>query len=479
MPFVPDSPQQSAGRFVPDQPQSLETPVNAGIANFGAGVLAIPGEAMKAVTNLGIAGYGVGKRLLTGSSDLPAPIQSFPGDYGDWLAKFKATGMNALNPENPTPNDLLGTKAYQFTSRGGFIPGMALPAAGSMAAESLGGPEWAGVGALLPSAGVAAYNAARAPSLAAAQQRNMLRDQALAEGRAAGYKVPPSQTGAGPLENVTESLAGKAAIKQQATLDNQLTTNSLARQALGIPENTPISQGLLGNLRNRLAEPYRQIANLSPMAADILEKLRTARADSTAWYRYYDHTPHPAALKRAKGFEQRAAGYETALEKIAQSKGQRQLVPQMREARKALAQTYDIERALNYANGEVHANIIGRMFDQGKPLSGPLKTIGKFAQATEGKFTGAASGTPSPGVGNLNIYGSVGMGMGGGYMYGREGAAAGLLPWLGTPVRAGLLSDLYQKTLASPSYAPAVSNTPPIEQMLQLEALRSQQGGNQ
>ena len=42
------------------------------------------------------------------------------------------TGAPGLSPDNPTPDSKMGTAQYDFVSRGGFIPGGALPAAGSM-----------------------------------------------------------------------------------------------------------------------------------------------------------------------------------------------------------------------------------------------------------------------------------------------------------------------------------------------------------
>lgn len=463
--------------FEKQNPPSQETPANAGVANFLAGALSIPGEAIKGAANLGIAGYGVAKHELTGGTP-PDLIQNFPGDYADWLAKFRSTGANFLNPDNPTPNDMLGTKAYQFTSRGGFIPGMALPAAGSMVAEHFGGPQWSGVGALAPSAALSAYNAARAPALAAAKQRNLLRDNAIKEGRDAGYKVPPSQTGGGAVENVMESVGGKAATKQAATIKNQQVTNALVRKAMGLPENTPLSDGVISKVRRRFAQPYEQVAALSPDAKALLDEWKQANHDANLYYKSYDRSANPLHLKRAERFATKAGQLERALEYEAGALGKPELIPALREARTKVAQTYDVERALNFGNGEVSANMIGRLFDQGKPLSGPLATIGRFAAATEGKFTGPGAGTPAPGVNNLSIYGSAGLGMGGDYMYGRGGAAAGLLPWIGTPVRAGLLSDIYQRTLGMPNYAPGISNTPPLEQILQLNTMQNQNQGN-
>lgn len=134
-------------------PASRPLPANAGIGSLATGLLGLPVDAVEGAVNLGVAGYGTIKGLVTGDGGAsPEPIRNSVGG-SEWLKnKLRSTGMPGLSPDNPNPQDKQGTAQYNFVSRGGVLPGGALPALGSMAAEAIGGEQWAPVGALLPSA---------------------------------------------------------------------------------------------------------------------------------------------------------------------------------------------------------------------------------------------------------------------------------------------------------------------------------------
>lgn len=288
--------------------------------------------------------------------------------------------------------------------------------------------------------------AGKSAAAAGAQSRNSLKDGALAEGRAAGYVVPNSDVAPSFLGNRLESLGGKAAIKQEAAARNQQVTNALTRKALGLADDTPISQGTLDSLRKTAGKAYSDVSALSPQAQADLEALKVARNEANAWFTSYNVSKHPDHLATAKAKRALSEQLEDALEAHAKAAGKQNLIPALRDARKQIAKTYTVERALNKATGDVSAPVLGRLYDKGKPLSDGMDTIGRFNQAFP-KFTGNGATTPAAGVSKAEMMmGAALAGMG---AYGSEspyGAAAGLLPLLSHPARAAALSKVLQKT---------------------------------
>lgn len=476
MAFEPDAEGPPRSRFVPDEPAAPQgqrpTAVNAGVADFLAGTFGLPGDALRGLVNIPGMAFGTAA-AAAGRPDLAPNIINVPGGGEFYRNLLRRTGVPGLSPDNPNPASASGTLAYDMTARGGFIPGGAIPAAVSIAAERTLGPQWAGVGAMTPAAVMQAYNAARAPALAAEQQRNAVRDATLKDARDSGYVVPPSQTGGGFMENRLESLAGKAAINQEAVIRNQQVTNNLARKAIGLPENAPITERALAARREEFSIPYQRVAAISPLAAQALQKLREYRNEATAHWRHYDISADPKAQKEAIQFGQKAETAERYLDSVARAYGKPELMNELRVARANIAKTYDIERALNLGDGNVDARVLGRALDKGKPLSGGLATAARFAEAFP-QVARASAGSPPPGVSAMEPMGAAALGMGGYATMGLPGLAAGAIPFLRPAARSALLSDFYQSRFGQPNYGPAI-NTPSALQSILTGILAEQQ----
>lgn len=158
--------------------QSSALPANAGLANFAATTLGMPVDLIEGGLNLidrvGRAASAAYSRVKGDITPEQATQEYNLALYGGNRVKnsvggsesikqaLRATGEPGLSPDNPNPEDGLGTLAYDLTSRGGFIPGGALPAAASVAAEHVLGPDWAAVGAMTPQAISRAGSAAKA-----------------------------------------------------------------------------------------------------------------------------------------------------------------------------------------------------------------------------------------------------------------------------------------------------------------------------
>lgn len=291
--------------------------------------------------------------------------------------------------------------------------------------------------------------ASKTAEAAAQKSRNSMKDAALAEGRAAGYTVPNSDVAPSFLGNRLESIGGKAAIKQEAAVRNQQVTNALTRKALGIADDVPISQSVLDGMRKTAGKAYQEVSDLSPQAATDLEALKVARNEATGWFTAYNRSARPDDLAKAKAARELSNQLEAALEQHAKAAGRNDLVPALVNARKQIAKTYTVERALNKTTGDVSAPVLGRLQNKGKPLSDGLDTIGKFNEAFP-KFTGAAASTPAAGVSKSEMIMALMLGGAGAASTGSpEGMLAAGLPFLAHPARAAALSKVLQK---SPEY---------------------------
>jgi hypothetical protein len=207
-----------------------------------------------------------------------------------------------------------------------------------------------------------------------------------------------------------------------------------------------------------------------------LQDLRQLRADANAHYRHYERSADPKSLQRAKTAWAKAEEIENEFERVAQASGQPELVNQLRVARTMIAKTYDIERALNVGDSNVAAAIIGRTLDKGKPLTGNLKTVGRFAEAFPAAVREGGR-VPSPGVSGTDaaaaaILGTLGYGAAGG----PAGLMAGALPLVRGPARSMVLSPYYQRLMATPGQ-PASMRDALIKSILAGRAVSEAGGG--
>jgi hypothetical protein len=339
-------------------------------------------------------------------------------------------------------------------------------------------------------------------ALTAAQIEDRVTTGTIMRAKAAGYVIPPSMVNPAPVNKLLESIAGKAATAQEAVLRNQKVTNALARKAIGMTNNDPVTLEVLEQIRTEAAKPYETIAGfskkaaldlsalkkaeltsgdyhqirvqeadpefvkkfdeLSVQAAADIEALKKARFEKSALYKFYDKHPDPEVLARAKKQEALAEELEDSIEKAATQMGLKDLVPELRAARQRIAVSHDIERTLQLSRSDVEAAVLGRAYDAKKPLSGPLRQIGRFADYSS-RISKRAGDVPTPGVSALQMpFGSAaGAALGGAYG-GTTGAVMGAvagpvaLQGASNLSRNLILSKAYQQKFATPFYDAAV-----------------------
>lgn len=352
---------------------------------------------------------------------------------------------------------------------------------------AFGGGAQAVVGKL---AGAAASKLANAEVQAAQQAtRNAPRDATLRAAQEAGYSIPPSQAGAGWLPRVMEGVSGKAKTNQAMALKNQNVTDGLARKALGIAEDAPITREVLQTVRQDAYQTgYAPIRSMGEIIPDFTFKrhaqMLTSRADNAAKgfgdLAQSDIAPLAEGLSKIKAFtgdqavDQIAIFRETASDLYAQGnktlgKSYRQaadLIEEQlerslssmgkdgaaalqgfREARTKIAKSFSVEKALVEGGGKVNAKVLGAALQRGKPLSGELETIGKFANNFRDVAGVPQSGFASP-VTALDAFGAAGMaGMG-------MGPLSVALPAARIGARGLLNSQGFQRGFVGPQYGP-------------------------
>lgn len=350
---------------------------------------------------------------------------------------------------------------------------------------------------------------AKASQIAAEKMQNAPRDAVLATSREAGYVVPPTQTNPTVTNRALEGFAGKLTTAQNASAKNQNVTNQLAKKALGLPEDAPITVEVIESLRKTAGEAYGAVAKIekpfianqsykkavksignewaeaskefpdlvkntqietlienlnknqiSPSAA--VEVVKKLRFDSKANLKAAED---PAKLALGKAQSKAASIVEDLIEDNLQSakwrfdlikearksgspyEDTKNLLKNLKEARQLIAKSYDVEAALNETTGNVSAKHLAKLVEKGKPLTGELRTAGEFAR-TFPKAAQNLEGMGSlPGLSPLDFAAA-----------GISGAASGgnplsLAALAARPAtRTAILSEPFQNRMIIPSY---------------------------
>ena len=91
----------------------------------------------------------------------------------------------------------------------------------------------------------------RQAQLQAEQQRNAVRDLTVRAAQEEGYLVTPGSVTPSTQNVLAERLAGKTRIQQEAAVRNQQVTDRLARRAVGIGENDPLTRANMQQIRTQ------------------------------------------------------------------------------------------------------------------------------------------------------------------------------------------------------------------------------------
>ena len=342
---------------------------------------------------------------------------------------------------------------------------------------------------------------------------------AAAQGRAVGLAAPPQQIDPSKTTQTRARIAGEKTIADELNRANAPKWAEGAREDMGLAPGTRLDENALLTARNRseITSAYDDVANIGALQVDDvlvrdlnsvrpgqvygasketaavnawvdgLQQELSAGADSAAMVRSIRQMrdeanslfksekagakvePVDMAMARAK------LGAADALEELlARNVQDRTVLYRFQDARKKLAQTYDYERALDFATGEIDPQALAKLASAGKPLSGNLEKMANFA-ANFPEVSTLSGGGLRPSViaraGRGTVGGAVGSAIGGLVTGGNPlGFAAGAA--LGG-IAGERLSTLTARGMASPGTQAALANVPdyrlPINRLAPVE----------
>jgi hypothetical protein len=405
--------------------------------------------------------------------------QQYVGDIGNALASTGLQGvpMNVLGdlqrgmiPATRAVTDFGGAKVAQRTER---------------LAQEASAKDWQ-----------------RAPQIEAAQAAQRL-----------GVAVNPAEANPNVKTKLLVNAAGESLVNAKAAKANAPKWNELARQDLGLPENTPLTAEAFEKARSAHSAPYDNIRKIGVMQAsdDVLGELGGLKLDPLS-----TSSPEKAAKVNAvvdrvigqvetglsgdnvvgqiRGFRKDAnqvlknpnaspididvaetnLSIANALENLIENNiSNPKALGDFRKARTAIAKTYDWERATGVTTKQVDPLQVAKLAEKGKPLTGVLADVANVA----GNF---------PDIANLNLPkepllyqrlrrggagGTAGFVLGGGPV----GAAIGAgLTSLGSEATANMLARPgMQNRLAIPADRRIALPTTPAEPMAPIPQSRA------
>lgn len=303
------------------------------------------------------------------------------------------------------------------------------------------------------------------------QKLNAVRDDTLREGQAQGFVVTPGSVTPTVGNILLERIGGKTRVEQLAGVRNQQVTDSLARRAIGLPDDAPLTRDAMRDIRaQEYAAGYAPLANIGRVVADAdfkqaLQDVTNAFTGASKSFKGaapqdvqklikpysvadFDAADAIAATRtlreNARNNFQKGEGalaraqiavsnaLEGQLERSLQAANNPQataLLDGFRNSRKRMAVSHAVEDAIVEGTGSVDARKLASDFQKGKLLTGELETAAKFANTFRRVVTTpGAVGTPAAqtfgGMG-IGTRGMIGGAAGGAFGGGLGGVALG------------------------------------------------------
>jgi hypothetical protein len=346
----------------------------------------------------------------------------------------------------------------------------------------------AAVGGILtaPTATVSALTTPRAPVVLNQKQR--IAQAAIDQGAV----LPPTQVNPTILNRLLEGYSGKEQTKQLASIKNQNLVNEQARKALNLAPDVEITPLVLQQFRDQkglaydalranptyyadkqfFAELNKETAKLQSMKTldvktelDLLNNLKVMNftgdelVNSIKRLRDRSKTNSSALastenkeLGQAQKFA--AQQLEALAERNLTNFNQPDVMKNFRQARQDIAKSYNIEKALNAASGDVSAANLGTLASQGKIVPAELQTLANAAATYPNAFQNVARIGSVPGISPVDVIPAVGGAV-------ATGNAGFLATILGRPlVREAITSPRFQGNMlpSSQPQAPGLLN---------------------
>lgn len=234
-----------------------------------------------------------------------------------------------------------------------------------------------------------------------------------------GIALDPAVSNPSAAARLRTAAVGSTALQGNLSKINLPKVSTIAKQDMGLPETTTLNAKAFETARNapEISGAYDKVRSIPRVAADdavlgeidslrvtptigdtgqaaavnnfldtvktqlqsgadgktIVNSIRQLRRDAQAIYNQQSagiNPPSPEAIARADVNMGIAKALETAIEN---SITDPKLVTDFRNARTALARTYDYERATNLATGVVDPQALAKLAAEVRPLSGKLQ----------------------------------------------------------------------------------------------------------
>jgi hypothetical protein len=301
---------------------------------------------------------------------------------------------------------------------GNFAARTASGALSGGASEALLHPEdvstATGIGAVMPTVGKLVKGLHR---FVRGGEQTDLMAEAVQKAKTLGLVIPPATVKQSIGNELIEGLGGKSTIAQIASKENQPIFNAMVTKTLKLPEGTKLDFEALSNVRNKAGEAYSAIGNVGTITpnAEYVQKLDAIAEPFLKTAKGFPDAPPSPVIRLIESLKSPAFDSASAIEKIKQLRtaaddafrtgntdisraskaaakaledtvelhlqdiGQPELLDQFRNARKTIAQSYDIQKALEGDTGDISAKKLADLLKRGKPLSGELEQIASFA----------------------------------------------------------------------------------------------------
>jgi hypothetical protein len=339
-----------------------------------------------------------------------------------------------------------------------------------------------------------------------------------------GLAVDPSLSNPSTIARIKTGAVGTAGLQGNLSKLNLPKAAKIAREDMGLPETTKLDAKAFETARSapEISGAYEKVRAVPKVAGDEtvladIDKLRVApmigdtgqaasvntfldtvkgqlqagtdgatavqsirqlRRDAQAIYNQQSagiNPPSPEAIARADINMGVARALENAIEN---SITDPKLVTDFRNARTALARTYDYERATNLATGVVDPQALAVLAAEGKPMSGKLAKLANvaanFPETMQGGVvrepTFREKATRSGAAGTAGAILGSPFGLPGAVIGGAAGAAGGNIA--SALMARRMATPEYQRAKAMPQdYRPIPSGLRPVEPNVPVNAL--------
>lgn len=248
---------------------------------------------------------------------------------------------------------------------------------------------------------------------------DLVKQQTLAAGQGAGLVVPPSTTNPTALNKILESVGGKIATAQDAAARNISKFTNFGKSAVGMSEDTPLTQEGLSAVRKEAGDAYEVLRGAGDIVTDAkytddlaaVTKKFTGAAKDFPTLAKSDVSDLVAGVTKdkfssdsavdllsilrdnadkayragdaglGKAYKSVSKAIEDVIQRNLSAAGKPELVEKFKSARQLIAKTHSVEGAFNPATGNVVGTKLAAQLTKKKPLSGDLKMAARFAQA--------------------------------------------------------------------------------------------------